>query len=129
MVIPLLSRDIVATGIQIEIPKGYYGRIAPKSGLVVKKGIDVLAGVIDSGYRGEIGVVLMNLVYQVDLKKMTNQQKAFEGLFGDRDSFKIKEGDRIAQLIVEKCHKVEWQEVDSLDSSEREDGKFGSSGK
>ena len=60
---------------------------------------------------------------------MTNQQKAFEGLFGDRDSFKIKEGDRIAQLIVEKCHEVEWQEVDSLDSSEREDGKFGSSGK
>ncbi len=129
MVIPPLSRDIVPTGIQIEIPKGYYGRIAPRSGLAVKKGIDVLAGVIDSGYRGEIGVVLMNLCVPSRFEKMTNQQKAFEGLFGDRDSFKIKEGDRIAQLIVEKCHKVEWQEVDSLDSSEREDGKFGSSGK
>ena len=52
MVIPPLSREIVPTGIQIEIPKGYYGRVAPRSGLAVKKGIDVLAGVIDSGYRG-----------------------------------------------------------------------------
>jgi len=129
MIIPPLSRDIVPTGIQIEIPKGYYGRVAPRSGLAVKKGIDVLAGVIDSGYRGEIGVVLMNLCIPSRFEKMTNQQKAFEGLFGEQDSFKIKQGDRIGQLIIEKCHQVEWREVDDLESSEREGGKFGSSGK
>ena len=58
---PMDKAIIVPTGISIEIPKGYYGRVAPRSGLAVKNGIDVLAGVIDSGYRGEIGVVLMNL--------------------------------------------------------------------
>jgi len=123
-----MSRDVVPTGIKIEIPKGYYGRVAPRSGLAVKKGIDVLAGVIDSGYRGEIGVVLMNLCVPSDFRQRSNQERAYECLFGDTNNFKIKQGDRVAQLIIEKCHQVEWEEVDSLDSSEREDGKFGSSG-
>jgi dUTP pyrophosphatase len=104
------QRDVVNTGIQIAIPEGYYGRIAPRSGLAVKHGIDVLAGVVDSGYRGEVGVVLQNL-----------------GLM----DFEYREGDRIAQLIIEKCHDVEWEEVESeedLVSSERGEGGFGSTG-
>ena len=60
VVIPPLSRGVVKTGIALEIPVSYYGRVAPRSGLAAKHGIDVLAGVIDSSYRGEIGVVLLN---------------------------------------------------------------------
>jgi dUTP pyrophosphatase len=104
------QREVVNTGIQIAIPEGHYGRIAPRSGLAVKHGIDVLAGVVDSGYRGEVGVVLQNL-----------------GLM----DFEYREGDRIAQLIIEKCHDVEWEEVESeedLVSSERGEGGFGSTG-
>ncbi|HBY69207.1 MAG TPA: dUTP diphosphatase [Flavobacteriaceae bacterium] len=105
--IPPNSRSIVKTGISIAIPTGYYGRVAPRSGLAVKFGIDVLAGVIDSGYRGEIGVVLQNL---------------------SKDSFSFKEGDRIAQLILEQCNSVEWIELDKLEDSQRSDGGFGSTG-
>jgi dUTP pyrophosphatase len=104
------NRDIINTGISIAIPEGYYGRIAPRSGLAVKNGLDVLAGVVDSGYRGEIGVVLQNLGYM---------------------DFEYSEGDRIAQLIIEKCHDVEWEEVEAqegLYSSERGEGGFGSTG-
>ena len=105
--IPSNSRLIVKTGISIAIPPGYYGRVAPRSGLAVKFGIDVLAGVIDSGYRGEIGVVLQNL---------------------SNDSFNFKEGERIAQLILEQCNSVEWIELDKLKDSQRSDGGFGSTG-
>jgi len=104
------NRDIVNTGIRIAIPEGYYGRIAPRSGLAVKHGIDVLAGVVDSGYRGEVGVVLQNL-----------------GLM----DFEFNEGDRVAQLIIEKCHDVTWEEVEKekdLFSSDRGEGGFGSTG-
>ena len=103
-------RDVVSTGISIAIPEGYYGRIAPRSGLAVKNGLDVLAGVVDSGYRGEIGVVLQNLGYM---------------------DFEYSEGDRVAQLIIEKCHGVTWEEVETeedLVSSERGEGGFGSTG-
>ena len=98
---------ISPTGISISIPRGYYGRVAPRSGLALRDGIDVLAGVIDAGYRGEVGVILIN--------------------FGDK-SFAFRKGDRIAQLIIEKCHEVEWQEVDELNGTARGDDGFGSSG-
>tara|TARA_Y100000034_G_scaffold44524_1_gene54635 strand:+ start:1794 stop:2219 length:426 start_codon:yes stop_codon:yes gene_type:complete len=101
------ERQLVSTGISISIPRGYYGRVAPRSGLALRDGIDVLAGVIDAGYRGEVGVILMNL--------------------GDKN-FAFRKGDRIAQLIIEKCHEVEWQEVDELNGTARGDGGFGSSG-
>ena len=101
------TRQAVCTGICVEIPKGYYGRIAPRSGLALKAGIDVLGGVVDSGYRGEIKVILINLG---------------EGMLS------VMEGDRIAQLIIEKCEDVEWEEVKSLDDSERSSSGFGSSG-
>lgn len=111
-IIPPLTRKLIKTGISIEIPesltKRYYGRIAPRSGLAFKNGIDVLAGVIDSGYRGELGVVLFN----------SDKDKEFE----------IKIGDRIAQLIIEEHYNFEFEEVSDLSETERGDGGFGSTG-
>jgi dUTP pyrophosphatase len=110
--IPPLTRKLIKTGISIEIPespiKRYYGRIAPRSGLAFKNGIDVLAGVIDSGYRGELGVVLFN----------SDKDKEFE----------IKIGDRIAQLIIEAHYNFEFEEVLDLSETERGEGGFGSTG-
>ena len=93
-----LSRRLVSTGIKIEIPEGYYGRIAPRSGLAVNKGLDVMAGVIDSGYRGELKVLLVNLA------PSTNSSLPHESIFGSSSKIDIKQGDRIAQLIIEKCY-------------------------
>ena len=102
------QRKVVKTGIKLSIPAGFYGRIAPRSGLAVKKGIDVLAGVIDSGYNGEIGVVLINT-------------DKFE-------SVNLPKSSRIAQLIFEKFEDINFETVLSLDVSERQEGGFGSSG-
>ena len=101
------ERKLVSTGISIGIPRNYYGRVAPRSGLALRNGIDVMAGVIDAGYRGEVGVLLVN--------------------FGDKN-FAFRRGDRIAQLIIEKCHEVDWREVDELNGTARGDDGFGSSG-
>ena len=124
-----MERKVVHIGIEIELPTGYYGRIAPRSGLAVKSGIDVLAGVVDCGYRDEIRVVLINLnlpqilfANQNDKRGITNTR-----LFGDKNRHDINVGDRIAQLIVEKCHNVTWLEGDDLSQTDRKGG-FGSSG-
>lgn len=117
-----MDRLSVSVGISIEIPEGYYGRIAPRSGLALRHGIDVLAGVVDSGYRGELRVVLINL-------NLPEGQSSLQGLFGDKTRFQIKEGDRIAQLIIEKCHTVNFVESEALSDSDREGAGFGSSGK
>jgi len=102
------SRKLVKTNISMEITPGYYGRIAPRSGLAYKNGIDVLAGVIDSDYRGDIGVILYNT---------------------DNDSeFNIKKGDRIAQIIFESCHTVTFIMSDKLENTLREAKGFGSTG-
>ncbi|MCX6824936.1 MAG: dUTP diphosphatase [candidate division SR1 bacterium] len=101
------ERKLCKTNIATAIPHGYYGRVAPRSGLAYKYGIDVLAGVIDSGYRGDIGVILIN--------------------FGTED-FSVNEGDKIAQFIIEKCHYVEWKEVSELPESQRGEGARGSTG-
>lgn len=106
--IPPLSRTLVSTGISLEIPTGFYGRIAPRSGLAVNHGIDVLAGVCDSSYRGEIRVVLIN----------TDKDKSFE----------ITYGDKIAQLIIEQHFNFDFKEVDELCESNRGNNGFGSSG-
>jgi len=103
-----MSRTLVKTNISIAIPEGYYGRIAPRSGLAFKNGIDILAGVIDSDYRGDIGVVLFNT--------STNTE------------FKVKAGDRIAQIIIEKCHNVHWDIENDLSNSDRQNAGFGSTG-
>ena len=117
-------RKLISTGIKVEIPEGFYGRIAPRSGLACKKGIDVMAGVIDSGYRGEIKVLLINFNFEgYNLKP-----SAFEAMFGSSNKIDIKPGDRIAQLIIEKCYKANWKQMKTLKNSERGDGGFGSSG-
>ena len=103
-----MGRKLVKTNISISIPEGYYGRIAPRSGLAYKNGIDVLAGVIDSDYRGDIGVILFNSDHNLD--------------------FQVNVGDRIAQIIIEKCHSVNWETVENLEASVRSEKGFGSSG-
>ena len=118
------QRKLVSTGISVEIPQGFYGRIAPRSGLACKNGIDVMAGVIDSGYRGEIKVLLINFNFEgYNLKPTT-----FEAMFGSANKLDIKPGDRIAQLIIEKCHQTKWNEMKTLNNSKRGQDGFGSSG-
>lgn len=101
------GRAIVSTGLQLHIPPGCYGRVAPRSGLAAKRGIDVGAGVIDADYRGQVGVILFN--------------------FGDSD-LNIKVGDRVAQLILERIATPDVVEVDKLDETQRGEGGFGSTG-
>jgi dUTP pyrophosphatase len=101
------KRAVVATGLSLELPHGVYGRIAPRSGLAVKHGIQVGAGVVDADYRGEVKVVLFN---------------------HDSNPYMIKPGYRIAQLILERCETPEVEEIfDSSDTS-RGQGGFGSTG-
>lgn len=104
------QRALISTGIAIAIPEGYAGFVQPRSGLAVKRGITVLntPGLIDSHYRGEIKVCLINM--------------------DPKNGFVINEGDRIAQLVIQKVETVEWEVVDSLDVTERGEGGFGSSG-
>ena len=108
-VIKVGEYKLIKTGIKIAISRGYAGFIYPRSGLALKKGITVLNadGVIDAGYRGEVGVILIN--------------------HGFAD-FNISKGDRIAQLIVQKVQQIEWQEVEELQDSNRGQGGLGASG-
>ncbi|XP_005364452.2 deoxyuridine 5'-triphosphate nucleotidohydrolase, mitochondrial [Microtus ochrogaster] len=103
-----MEKAVVKTDIQIAVPSGCYGRVAPRSGLAVKYFIDVGAGVIDEDYRGNVGVVLFN--------------------FG-KEKFEVKKGDRIAQLICERIFYPDLEEVETLDNTERGSGGFGSTGK
>lgn len=102
-----LERKLVPTGVFLEIPKGYEAQIRPRSGLALKNGITVLntPGTIDADYRGEIGVILVNL---------------------SSEDFIINDGDRIAQMVIAKHEVAEWQEVSSLEESKRGEGGFGS---
>jgi dUTP pyrophosphatase len=101
------ERRTVKSGIKISIPNNYVGLIWDRSGHAHKHGLHVLAGVIDSGYRGEVGIVLKNL--------------------GDSE-FKIEKNMRIAQLLIQPIHKVEIIECDSLEKTNRNTGGFGSTG-
>jgi len=105
--VPSKGKTLAKTDIQIALPEGCYGRVAPRSGLAWKKFIDVGAGVIDQDYRGNVGVVLFN--------------------FGEED-FVITKGDRIAQLILERIYLPDLEELPTLDETERGAGGFGSSG-
>ncbi|CAB3398225.1 unnamed protein product [Caenorhabditis bovis] len=107
-VVPAKGKLCVSTGLQLELPFGYYGRVAPRSGLAAKNFIDVGAGVVDSDYRGELKVLLFN--------------------FNDTP-FEVKKGDRIAQLICEKIAHCNYVEVSDLENTERGAGGFGSTGK
>jgi len=107
---PRGGRALVATGAAIAIPAGYAGFVQPRSGLAYKHGVTVLntPGLIDSGYRGELKVLLVN----------TDPETPFE----------VVRGDRIAQLVIQQVEHVSFVEVDELPSSERGDGGFGSTG-
>ena len=101
------GRALVGTGISVVLPPGVYGRVAPRSGLAVKHCINVGAGVIDPDYTGEIKVVLFN--------------------HGEND-FEIKRGDRIAQLVLERCETPPIKEIEIIEETERGSGGFGSTG-
>jgi len=105
--VPARGKAMVSTSISIAVPAGTYGRVAPRSGLAAKHSIDVGAGVIDSDYRGEVKVILFN--------------------FSEND-FTIKEGDRIAQLVIERIYTPDVVVVEKLEASVRGTGGFGSTG-
>ncbi|KAI4475730.1 hypothetical protein M0802_015047 [Mischocyttarus mexicanus] len=107
-IIPARGKELVKTDIQIQVPPGTYGRIAPRSGLAWKNFIDVGAGVIDADYRGNLQILMFN--------------------HSDLD-FKISPGDRIAQIICEKIEYPELKELDTLDETDRGASGFGSTGK
>ena len=101
------NHKLIKTGISMAIPKGYVGLIWPRSGLAYKHGLDVFAGVIDAGYRGDVGVLLYN---------------------SRLEHYIINKGDRIAQILFQKVEDFDLVEVDDLDDSQRGAGGFGSSG-
>lgn len=104
-----MQRCLVPTGLRIALPQGYEAQVRPRSGLALKRGITVLnaPGTIDADYRGEVGVILINL---------------------SQDSFVINDGERIAQLVVAAYEQAEFEPVESLDQTERGEGGFGHSG-
>ena len=109
IVLKPLERTIVKTGLFIELPVGYEAQVRPRSGLAAKKGITVLnaPGTIDADYRGEIGVILINL---------------------SNADFTVENGERIAQLVIAKHKRAEWEEVNALNETSRGSGGFGSTG-
>ena len=104
-----LERTIVKTGIFMELPVGFEAQVRPRSGLAFKKGITVLnsPGTVDADYRGEVGVILVNL---------------------SAEEFVIEDGERIAQMVIAKHEQADWVEVETLDETERGAGGFGSTG-
>lgn len=105
-----LERTIVKTGLFIALPVGFEAQVRPRSGLAAKNGITVLnaPGTVDADYRGEIGVILVNL---------------------SNEDFVINDGDRIAQLVIAKHERAHWEEVEVLSETKRGAGGFGSTGK
>lgn len=103
------ARCLVPTGLYIALPEGYEAQVRPRSGLALKKGITVLnsPGTIDADYRGEIGVILINL---------------------SAEEFVIEDGERIAQMVIAQYEQAEWEQVETLDDTERGAGGFGHTG-
>jgi dUTP pyrophosphatase len=103
------ARDLVPTGLFVELPRGYEAQIRPRSGLAIKNGITVLntPGTIDSDYRGEIGIIMINL---------------------SEEDFVIHDGERICQMIIARHETIEWEETDLLNDTERGKGGFGHTG-
>ena len=109
IVLGSLERVIIKTGLFIALPGGYEAQVRPRSGLAAKKGVTVLnaPGTIDADYRGEIGVILVNL---------------------SKEDFTIENGDRIAQLVIAKYERADWNKVTELSETSRGSGGFGSTG-
>ncbi|HET9570782.1 MAG TPA: dUTP diphosphatase [Bacteroidales bacterium] len=110
IVLKPLERVLVPTGLFIELPVGYEAQIRPRSGLALKKGISILnsPGTIDADYRGEIGIILINL---------------------SADEFQIEDGERICQMVIAAHERAEWTLTDTLGDTERGAGGFGHTGK
>lgn len=110
VVLPPLGRALIPTGLFMAIPAGYEAQVRPRSGLALKKGITLLntPGTIDADYRGELGVILVNL---------------------SNEPFTVNDGERIAQLVVARHEVVEWTPVEVLDETERGEGGFGHTGR
>ena len=109
IVLKPMERRLIPTGLHIELPQGYECQIRPRSGLALKYGLTIVnsPGTIDADYRGEIGVILMNL---------------------SQDEFIVNDGERICQMVVKEYTRVEWVQTESLSSSERGEGGFGHTG-
>ncbi|MEE3626354.1 dUTP diphosphatase [Nitrospirillum sp. BR 11752] len=109
VVIPPLGRALVPTGLAISLPVGFEAQVRPRSGLALKNGVTVLnaPGTVDADYRGEVGVILVNL--------------------GDQP-FTVERGMRIAQMVIARHERIQWNEVESLDETARGAGGFGSTG-
>lgn len=109
VVLKPLQRKLIPTGLYVALPKGYEAQVRPRSGLALKHGITLLnaPGTIDADYRGEIGVIMVNL--------------------SDTD-FVVKDGERIAQMVVARHETFGWEEAETLDATERGEGGFGHSG-
>ena len=109
IVLKPMERRLIPTGLHIELPQGYECQIRPRSGLALKHGLTIVnsPGTIDADYRGEIGVILMNL---------------------SQDEFIVNDGERICQMVVKEYTRVEWVQTESLSSSERGEGGFGHTG-
>lgn len=110
VVLKPLERRLIPTGLYVEIPQGFEAQIRPRSGLALKKGVTILntPGTIDADYRGEIGVILINL---------------------SKEEFVIENGERICQMVVASHEKVEWELSEVLNETERGEGGFGHTGK
>lgn len=104
-----LERKLIPTGLFIELPEGFEAQIRPRSGLALKKGISVLntPGTIDADYRGELGIILVNL---------------------SAEAFEVEHGERICQMVINKVESIHWSQVESLEESERGKGGFGHTG-
>ena len=104
-----MERKIIPTGLFIELPEGYEAQLRPRSGLAIKKGITLLntPGTIDADYRGEVGVILINL---------------------SQEDFVVEDGERICQMVIKPYTRIEWEETDTLEDSERGAGGFGHTG-
>ncbi|MCK0192610.1 dUTP diphosphatase [Arenibacter sp. F20364] len=109
IVLQPMERTIVKTGLFLELPIGFEAQVRPRSGLAAKKGITVLnaPGTVDADYRGEVGVILINL---------------------SKEAFTIENGERIAQLVIAKHERAEWNLVEELSKTSRGEGGFGSTG-
>lgn len=104
-----MGRTLIPTGLYMQLPEGYECQIRPRSGLALKHGLTILnsPGTVDADYRGEIGIILINL--------------------GSED-FTVKDGDRICQMVIKEYIHVKWKPVHELDRTKREDGAFGHTG-
>ncbi|MGE5552757.1 MAG: dUTP diphosphatase [Betaproteobacteria bacterium] len=104
------ERRLIPTGLRLALPPGYEGQVRPRSGLAWRHGVTCLnsPGTIDADYRGEVGVILVNL---------------------GQEPFTVRRGERIAQLVVARVEQVEWEEVEELDATERGAGGFGHTGR